>query len=207
MEVTPGSIARIEGEADKCTIEPEAKKESPQTSKRLQRQILLRAGGRCENPRCRRELGLQCHHLRARSEGGETSLENEIAACPTCHGLLHGGALEVFRGASGSLHWQPRAEKLKVELEGKVLEALGGLAPRAAVQNLNREAPGRRSEVDALDAVKTLRMIGRRKEVAVRSVSEALKALEGAPGAYSLSDLVNEALKHAREIDPLPRRV
>lgn len=60
---------------------------------------LLRAGGVCEMPACtsklfKRDDGskfLEVHHVHPLGEGGDDSLENAAALCPSCHRELHYG--------------------------------------------------------------------------------------------------------------------
>lgn len=46
--------------------------------------ILARAGGRCENPLCRKRVRLDLHHIVKRSQGGRED-GNLLALCRRCH--------------------------------------------------------------------------------------------------------------------------
>ena len=63
------------------------------------RAALLRANGKCETPDCTIKLFkktdhttyLEVHHITPLSEGGNDSIENAAAVCPSCHRELHHG--------------------------------------------------------------------------------------------------------------------
>jgi hypothetical protein len=56
----------------------------------LTRLILARSGGRCEIGGCNLHVtGLERHHRRLRSQGGEHTIENLLATCPHHHGVCH----------------------------------------------------------------------------------------------------------------------
>jgi hypothetical protein len=83
------------------------------------RKVVLRSGARCSNPCCRRELGLQAHHIVWRSQGGLPSLANETAVCATCHACLHLGTLEVEGDPATGLTWRRAAERIQLDLSGE----------------------------------------------------------------------------------------
>lgn len=56
-------------------------------------QVLTEAGYRCAVPTCRNILALDLHHCVEVSEGGDNSVGNLIALCPTCHALFHRGTI------------------------------------------------------------------------------------------------------------------
>lgn len=57
------------------------------TMARLRPLLLQRAGGRCENPLCRKRARLDLHHLTKRSQGGGEDL-NLVCVCRQCHNRL-----------------------------------------------------------------------------------------------------------------------
>lgn len=57
------------------------------------REVLTEAGYRCAVPTCRMILAIDLHHIIEVSEGGENTLDNLIALCPTCHALHHRGEI------------------------------------------------------------------------------------------------------------------
>lgn len=101
VEVDAEELERYEGSAEHLVID------GP-TPPRLRRQVLAREGGRCGNPRCHHRAD-HCHHIVLRSRGGRTELENEVAACSTCHALVHAGLLRISGQAQGGLRWIPVA--------------------------------------------------------------------------------------------------
>lgn len=64
---------------------------------------LARALGRCEMPNCNSELFsrdddrpyLEVHHVEPLGEGGDDTIENVAALCPSCHRELHYGKLRL----------------------------------------------------------------------------------------------------------------
>jgi hypothetical protein len=94
----------------------EIKKDKPIT-RALRLRALLRANNTCENPMCGRTLGLHCHHVVFRSNGGPTCLENTACVCPACHSLVHLAYLKVWRDRCGELHWEPRGDVFQSEFE------------------------------------------------------------------------------------------
>ena len=80
------------------------------TPRSLRRKLLARESGQCANPNCSRRAE-HCHHIVFRSRGGETSRQNEVAVCATCHAMIHAGLLSVEGSASGpsgaGLVWSP----------------------------------------------------------------------------------------------------
>lgn len=79
---------------------------------------VARADGRCEMPDCSRDLFrrrdgttfLEVHHITPLAEGGEDTMANAAALCPTCHRELHYGQNKM-----------EMREKLKAEILRKEL--------------------------------------------------------------------------------------
>jgi hypothetical protein len=69
-------------------------------------EVLERASGVCENPKCRKQAPflrasdnrpyLEVHHKIPLAQGGEDTVENAIALCPNCHREAHYGNLSFF---------------------------------------------------------------------------------------------------------------
>lgn len=57
--------------------------------------VLHEAGYLCGNPRCRRPLTLDIHHLDPVSKGGPDTPENLLALCPNCHADHHSGIIPI----------------------------------------------------------------------------------------------------------------
>ena len=85
-----------------------------------------RCGGRCENPRCRRRVYLEAHHIVKRSAGGQDSADNIVLLCHPDHrstddkrqglGVRGLGAemfafkiLSEFHGDAEIIYYRPRA--------------------------------------------------------------------------------------------------
>jgi 5-methylcytosine-specific restriction endonuclease McrA len=68
---------------------------------------LVRASGRCETPKCSSSLFvreddrpyLEVHHIVPLGEGGDDTLINAAALCPSCHRELHFGKLRLRKRA------------------------------------------------------------------------------------------------------------
>jgi hypothetical protein len=68
---------------------------------------LMRATDHCEMPRCSSQLFdrqdsrpyLEIHHVVPLSEGGDDTLENAAALCPSCHREMHHGKLRLQKRA------------------------------------------------------------------------------------------------------------
>ena len=73
-------------------------------SEQVRRAALLRDGGRCGFPRCRRPV-VECHHIVWWSRGGKSTLENAVWLCAYHHWLAHEGGWSLRREADGSYTW------------------------------------------------------------------------------------------------------
>jgi hypothetical protein len=51
--------------------------------------VLCEAGYQCASPPCHTTLAIDLHHIIEISKNGESSLDNLVALCPTCHALYH----------------------------------------------------------------------------------------------------------------------
>lgn len=72
----------------------------------MRREVVRRAGGRCEVPGCRVTFSREVHHVVLRSEGGGHGSENLVVLCGRHHDLVHQGLLTVERkgDAVGAVH-------------------------------------------------------------------------------------------------------
>jgi hypothetical protein len=66
---------------------------------RKRAQVLARDGYCCTVPGCRRNVGLDLHHIEYRSHGGGHDLRNIVAICDLHHKAIHVGKLAI-RGAT-----------------------------------------------------------------------------------------------------------
>jgi hypothetical protein len=140
MEVAPEVIERHEKTAEKFVIRPEEEAlpnpaptteaplvETPTAKPTIDRpntrpfleKLFLRDGRRCSNPLCRSPLELQGNHLKRRSEGGETVLNNENSLCIPCHALHTAGLLDISGNPLEGLTFTPRGVKLARALAGE----------------------------------------------------------------------------------------
>lgn len=62
--------------------------------RRLKKDVTERDGKCCRN--CRRERGLDLHHVIFRSLGGRDVIENLILLCHHCHREVHGHVLKII---------------------------------------------------------------------------------------------------------------
>ncbi len=136
VEVPREHITRIEGESKKVEItrEEEVSSKPPSDSQgappkidrpntqKLVEKVITRDGGVCANPCCRREVGLQGHHIVLRSEGGATELYNEITVCAYCHALIHRGLLIVKVDSKGEIHWSRKGDGVDTGLKEEMKE-------------------------------------------------------------------------------------
>jgi hypothetical protein len=94
----------------------EPRKIDPPNTAALLRKLRLRDGGTCQNPFCRRTVALQGAHLERRSEGGPTTLANEVLLCVWCHALEDQKLLEIRGNPLTSLEFITPADTLNVGL-------------------------------------------------------------------------------------------
>jgi hypothetical protein len=115
-----------------------AKRATQVVAPALRRQVTRRDGGRCRVPRCRHAVFTDVHHLRLRSEGGESTLENLITLCSAHHRAIHRGELVVggessdgldFRHADGTPYGE-LASPESAELRAKAYRALTAMGYR-----------------------------------------------------------------------------
>lgn len=69
--------------------EQKPKKKAHKTSKEIREQIKTRDGFKCTL--CGETEGLEVHHIKHRSEGGDDSDNNLVTLCKRCHALQHEG--------------------------------------------------------------------------------------------------------------------
>jgi len=72
-------------------------------TKAQRREILRRDGWCCRTPGCPNKIWLHIHHIKAYSEGGETTEENGVGLCTVCHGHVHSGHLKIEVLPNGEL--------------------------------------------------------------------------------------------------------
>jgi hypothetical protein len=93
---------------------------------RIRRAVMKRDRGRCCVPGCRSTRHLAVHHIVAREDGGDNSMENLCVLCWGHHNALHAGRLRI-KGSAPDLTFE--FEKPPLALDDK---------SRAVVQTLTR---------------------------------------------------------------------
>ena len=83
---------------------PMEERDKPNTP-RIRQHVLGRDGAACAVPGCNNSSGLYSHHVKWKSHGGRTEVENEVCVCGRCHSLLHDGLLQVKGDAPYGLKW------------------------------------------------------------------------------------------------------
>jgi 5-methylcytosine-specific restriction enzyme A len=86
FDVLESPVSRTESRSSRFTRDPA-----------VRRQVLVRAGGICERPSCRKPgfgtlkgmLFLETHHVKPLGENGLDSTTNVVALCPDCHAKAH----------------------------------------------------------------------------------------------------------------------
>jgi hypothetical protein len=114
-----------------------AKRATQAVAPALRRQVTRRDGGRCRAPGCRHAVFTDVHHLRLRSEGGESTLANLVTLCSAHHRAIHRGELVVdgeadgldFRHADGTPYGEPPSA-VGTELRARAYRALTAMGYR-----------------------------------------------------------------------------
>ena len=94
----------------------------------IRHQVLSRDGQTCATPGCQNRSELFAHHAQWRSNGGRTSLINEVSVCQRCHSLIHEGFLQVEGIAPYGLLWNGRNGKIQDSSELERMHMHGHLA-------------------------------------------------------------------------------
>lgn len=77
----------IEAIAQECAVWEIENRENLSHRQQWERDVLVRAGYRCE--RCRKYRPLQIHHSVYKSRGGRDGVDNTEAICERCHSQEH----------------------------------------------------------------------------------------------------------------------
>jgi hypothetical protein len=136
--------------------------------------VFARDQHRCRVPGCRSARNLEVHHIVHREDGGSRESSNLVLVCSGHHDAHHNGTL-IIRGTAVAL------EVVRLD--------------EAPVDTFYVENPHENiSEVASFqtDAVLALKTLGFKKDVAARSVREALE--HDAP--HDLESLIKAALRH-----------
>jgi hypothetical protein len=114
-----------------------AKRATQTVAPAFRRRVMRRDGGRCRVPGCRHAVFTDVHHLRLRSDGGESTLENLVTLCSAHHRAIHRGELVVdgdadgvdFRHADGTRYGEPPSAGT-IELRVRAYRALTAMGYR-----------------------------------------------------------------------------
>ncbi|HEY4059783.1 MAG TPA: HNH endonuclease, partial [Kofleriaceae bacterium] len=135
----------------------------------VERFIWARDKGVCQTPGCRSCIGLEIHHIIARSEGGTHDPSNLTLRCSACHQAHHEGRLRISGTAPDCIVTE-RAMPI-TELAGT--RAFDDAALRA-------------------DAISAMRQLGWKPHIATTSVDAALARI--GPGR-PLDEILRAALQ------------
>ena len=83
------------------SVKREKAREKERDWQRVRQCVLVRDGYRCRV--CKTREGVDVHHIRFRSVGGEDSTANCAAICRICHGGVHAYRLVISGDANGKL--------------------------------------------------------------------------------------------------------
>lgn len=232
IEIPAETVERVEGEAEVVKIAPEeersprAEPASPQDKKPvppaerdrpntalLVKKVLLRDGGVCSNPHCRRRIHLHAHHLEFRIHGGRTVLSNSAIICRWCHSLLHLGLLRVEGDPFRGLIWRAKNVPSPLDFSAELkelasapeirLEVKGSAASPAA----SRDEASESTRVDSprLDSkrpapgfamlLKAMEKIGFAKGEALQRLKEAWLKLSSGTSEPAENEILREAIR------------
>jgi hypothetical protein len=122
-----------------------AKRATQAVAPALRRKVTRRDEGRCRVPGCRHAVFTDVHHLRLRSEGGESTLENLVTLCPAHHRAIHRGELVVDGESSDGLDFRHADGTPYGELPSPAAADLRAKAYRALTAMGYRETEAKRA--------------------------------------------------------------
>ncbi len=226
VEVPLEAVERLTGSAECVAIDPERerppeakgdgsapRKRVPKSERdrpndaRLRKELRARAGGRCENPYCRRPTngGGHAHHIELRSEGGRTAPWNGAHVCERCHSLIHSGSLVVSGDPINGLQWTTRAEDIERRVRKELAEARALPQVRVVEASLFSGCPENDSgcpensegEFGPIprDAILALEKLGCTRSSAVQRATRAWERMKPT-GEVDVGRLVVEALRN-----------
>jgi hypothetical protein len=121
---------------DLGSLDAEAPERSTQTvTPRKREQVLARDGYGCVVPGCRRNIGLDVHHVQYQHHGGGHELRNLVTICDLHHRAVHFGKLIICGTAPGGLAFEflrPR-DRRNVTDDDPPPRAHVGVAPAVGV--------------------------------------------------------------------------
>jgi hypothetical protein len=122
-----------------------AKRATQSVAPALRRRVTRRDGGRCRVPGCRHAVFTDVHHLRLRSEGGESTLANLVTLYSAHHRAIHRGELVVDGESSDGLDFRHADGTPYGELPSPVGAELRAKAYRALTVMGYRETEAKRA--------------------------------------------------------------
>ena len=145
--------------------QPAQSRASQSTAPRARRQVMRRAGGRCEVSGCNNDLFIDVHHCDLRSEGGSDDPDRLLAACSVHHRAAHSGRLIIegdatsgwkFRHADGTSYGGQASARM-TEASAKAFEVLHRLGfkeseCRSALEQVRRDRQAHVNAASGADA-------------------------------------------------------
>jgi hypothetical protein len=107
---------------------------------RKREQVLARDGYRCTVPGCRRNIGLDLHHIEYQSHGGDHGMRNMIAICSLHHKAAHFGKLVIRGTAPDHVTFEFRKPRDRGKVTDEDATALG--PPRTFLPGGSAGIPG-----------------------------------------------------------------
>jgi hypothetical protein len=110
---------------------------------RKREQVLARDGYCCTVPGCRRNFGLDLHHIEYQSRGGGHELSNLTVACSLHHGAIHTGKLVIRGTAPDHLTFEfrkPRDRRNVTDDDAEIIPSPSGRA--SAVPHAGKSPAG-----------------------------------------------------------------
>ena len=218
VEIPEETVDRVEGEARTVDITeevPVSEQDKPNTAATT-RKIRLRDGRVCANPSCGRKLGVHAHHIKFRSQGGKTLLNNETLVCTVCHALIHQGLLTVEGTPATGLHWKPKIAKPVIDLDKELRKTAS--VPEIHVVEKSTAVDSEKAQSATVDSEKThqespqrwtqndkivinealvygLINLGYRKKEARERITYATRTLSNGSGTPKEEDILRLALQ------------
>ena len=149
---------------------------------RKREQVLARDGHCCTVPGCRRNVGLDLHHVEYQSRGGGHELSNLTTLCDLHHRAVHFEKLVVRGTAPGRLTFEFRKprDRRNVTDDDAPMDATLGAARTAKAEVLPRTVPGAARATETAVPTRTTPCTARAAETETAMCGAGLDAKRGA---------------------------